>query len=78
MDRVRIYLRTPLFTARTGAHLPAGAHVLTGQVRSQEPGGLVVAVSDYADADGRTLSGFGTVLYLPTAKIDHAELLEGA
>jgi len=78
MDRVRIYLRTPLFTARTGAHLPAGAHVLTGQVRSHEPGGLVIVVSDYADAEGRAQAGEGTVLYVPTAKIDHAQLLEPA
>lgn len=71
-ERVRVYLRTPLFTTRDHPHLPPGTFVLEGRLREGGPGGgLVVAVSRCLDEAGRPMEGGAGTLFLPLAKIDH-------
>lgn len=77
MESVRIYLRTPLYAARKSSHVPQGAVVLEGKVEEQAHGGMVVAVHVWLDDQGRALEGAAKRLFLPLAKIDHVELLDG-
>ncbi len=75
MDSVRIYLRAPLFTARSAPHLPAKAVILEGTVDDRSNGGVLVTVTAWADFEGKALEGEGRRLFVPLAKIDHIELL---
>jgi hypothetical protein len=77
MKRVRVFLRTELFTQTGGdTHVPAGASVLDATVEAQEAGGFTVLVEGYADGRGRPLAGKPARLFLPGGKIDHMLLVE--
>lgn len=76
MDKVRVFLRTDLFTVGGELrHAPDGACILDGRVREQSAGGFIVEVARWYRADGRPLEGGPAVLYLPTGKVDHLLLL---
>jgi hypothetical protein len=77
-DRLRIYLRSPLFAVRKSPHLPPTAVILEGQVVARGDGGLTVRVSAWADEQGQPLPGAGQLIFLPISKIDHAVVLEEA
>ncbi len=76
--RVRVFLRTPLFTTRDHPHLPPGTFVLEGRLGASGPaGGLLVAVERCLDEAGRAMEGGAGTLFLPLAKIDHVSFLDG-
>lgn len=73
MSTVKVFLRTPLFVPRGGKHVPSGAMVLSGQRIDDSPsGGWLVAVTEWADASGKSLKGPSVSVFVPHSKIDHA------
>ena len=67
--RVRVFLRSPLFTL--AGHVPRNASVLEGTVKEANDLGYTVVVESFADDRGRPLEGPGATLILPREKIDH-------
>lgn len=78
MNRVRVFLSTPLYTVRGQDHLPHDTLIVEGNVKEMVGGGMVLAASQYWGRDGASLPGKPCSLYLPASKIDHALLLESA
>jgi hypothetical protein len=82
MKRVRIFLRTELFSvspARSGgapSHVPAGVMIVEGTLRETDRTGLLVEASGFKDMQGRALEGKPVVLILPIAKVDHLQVVE--
>jgi hypothetical protein len=76
LDRLRIYLRAPLFATRKDPHVPPTAVILDGQVVARGDGALTVRVHAWADVNGLPLPGSGQLVFLPISKIDHAVVLE--
>lgn len=75
MDRVRVFLRTALFTVSGEIrHAPEGAVIVEGRVREILAGGLILEVSVWRREDGRVLDAPAATIYLPSAKIDHVLL----
>jgi hypothetical protein len=74
MQSVRVYLRAPLFTTRTDAHLPAKAVVLDGELEDRSQGGLTLRVTAWLDHEARPLDGSTLRLFVPMAKVDHVLL----
>ena len=74
--QVRVFLRNPLFTPRSGAHVPSGATVLVGTVNDREGGWLSLSVESYLDGAGKALDGTATTLLLPASKVDHVQVVE--
>ncbi|MBN2800758.1 MAG: hypothetical protein JXX28_16575 [Deltaproteobacteria bacterium] len=76
MERVTLYLRTPLFSLGTAsAHLPTGVTVVEGKVLDQASGGLIVEVSRMLSGE-RVLSEAPIRLLIPMSKVDHVHVLE--
>lgn len=73
---VRVYLRAPLFTQKSGGHVPVGAVILMGALHESSGGGLELTVQSYAGDHGQALEGPARRLLVPGAKIDHVEFLE--
>jgi len=82
MKRVRIFLRTELFSvsAARGAsgppHVPSGGMILEGTLRENDSVGLLVEASGFQDIHGKVLDGKPVVLILPNAKVDHIQVIE--
>lgn len=76
MKRVRIFLKTELFTLPNEGHVPGGTTILDAHVREHVGGGFTVEAHGFYDIRGRTLEGPPRVLWLPTSKIDHVLLVE--
>jgi hypothetical protein len=82
MKRVRIFLRTELFSvsAARGSsglpHVPAGVMILEGTLRETDRSGLQVEAAAFKDIHGKALDGKPVVLILPSAKVDHIQVLE--
>ena len=82
MKRVRIFLRTELFSvsaARSASgppHVPAGVMILVGTLRESDRVGLIVEASGFQDIHGKALDGKPVVLILPSAKVDHIQVIE--
>ena len=82
MKRVRIFLRTELFSvsaARSASgppHVPPGVMILEGTLRESDPSGLQVEASAFKDIHGKALDGKPVVLILPSSKVDHIQVLE--
>lgn len=71
--RVRVFLRSPLFTF--AGHVPRNASVVEGLVTEAQELGYTVAVESFADDRGRPLEGAAVKLVLPREKIDHVLVL---
>ena len=82
MKRVRIFLRTELFSvsaARNASgppHVPSGVMILEGGLRETDRSGLIVEASGFKDIHGKALEGKPVVLILPSAKVDHIQVVE--
>jgi hypothetical protein len=82
MKRVRIFLRTELFSvsAARGAsgppHVPSGVMILEGTLRENDAVGLLVEASGFQDIHGKVLDGKPVVLILPNSKVDHIQVIE--
>ena len=82
MKRVRIFLRTELFSvsaARSASgppHVPSGVMILEGSLRETDRTGLLVEVSGFKDIHGKALDAKPVVLILPSAKVDHIQVIE--
>jgi hypothetical protein len=81
MKRVRIFLRTELFSvsaarSATPPHVPAGVMILDGTLRESDRSGLLVEASGFQDIHGKALDGKPVVLILPNAKVDHIQVIE--
>lgn len=76
MDKVRVFLRTELFTTGELHPAPAAATIIDGRVREILAGGLILEATSFHRTDGKELTGKPCTLYLPSAKIDHVLLLE--
>lgn len=82
MKRVRIFLRTELFSVSTsrGAsgppHVPSGVAILDGVLRDTDRTGLLVEASGFQDVHGKQLEGKPVVLILPASKVDHIQVIE--
>jgi hypothetical protein len=77
MDRVRVYLSSPLFVPRHEPHLPVGACILDAQVLGQQPGGLLLKVTAWYNGGGTLLHGEGRTIFVGNSKIDHVWVQEG-
>ncbi len=71
MDRVRVFLRSPLFTTREGGHLPRKAMILDGSIQETSGGGVRLNVRTWSDDQGQELTGEAMTLFIPNSKIDH-------
>ena len=71
MDRVRVFLRSPLFTTRDGGHLPRKAVILDGSIQETGGGGVQLTVQTWRDDQGQDLTGDSKTLFIPNSKIDH-------
>lgn len=72
MDRVSIFLRSPLFSfGGDDAPLPAGVMVVEGMMVAQEPGAIRIDAERLADQRGRQLTDESISLWVPWEKIDH-------
>lgn len=72
MERVSIYLRTPLFSfGGDDAPLPAGVMVIEGTSRETCDGAMRIDADRLADDRGRELSDESVSLWVPWEKIDH-------
>ena len=76
MDRVQVFLRSPLFTTREGTHVPRRAVILEGKVEETRGSGLVLAVTAWRNDLGEELEGKPATLFLPGTKIDHVWVLD--
>ena len=77
-EEVRVFLRTPLFSAGAHPHVPPGTFILEGRLREGRGlrGGVVLRVSRCLDETARPLGGGAGTLFLPLAKIDHISFLD--
>lgn len=74
MERVTLYLRTPLFTLGASGHLPEGVSIVDGDLVESRSGGWVVdTLAAYTDT-GKLLSEAHLRLFIPLSKLDHASL----
>jgi hypothetical protein len=74
--RARLYLRQSLFSFPGEAgHVPAGAAVLEGELLEEGAGGLRIRVQAWFDERGRSLEAAPATLIVPSAKLDHALIL---
>jgi len=71
MDRVRVFLRTSLFTSRKNAHVPSGTSIVEGNVVEMGNGGLHLTADRFMNDVGDFLEGEAVELFLPLAKIDN-------
>ena len=80
MNRIRVFLRAPLFAPRIEPHVPAGAMVLDGVLVPSDDdgpsGGMLVRVDGWRSDSGAPLEGATTTLFLPIAKVDHILAIE--
>jgi hypothetical protein len=82
MKRVRVFLRTELFSvsaARSASgppHLPSGVMILDCTLRETDGSGFLVEASGFQDIHGKPLDGKPVVLILPSAKVDHIQVIE--
>lgn len=77
LDRVRVLLRTPLFsTGGPDAHVPPGVTIVDGRLLEAGGMGLLVEVEGVYDGAGRRMDASACVLLLPASKIDHVLVLE--
>jgi hypothetical protein len=82
MKRVRIFLRTELFSVSAArgasgpAHVPSGVMILEGTLRETDGAGFHVEASGFQDLHGKALEGKPVVLILPGAKVDHVHVIE--
>lgn len=77
LDRVRILLRTTLFsTGGPDAHVPPGVSIVDGRLLEGGNMGLLIDVEGVYDSTGRRLEADPCVLLLPASKIDHVLVLE--
>ena len=81
MKRVRIFLRTELFSvsargASSPPHVPPGVMILEGTLRETDRSGLQIEASGFKDIHGKALDGKPVVLILPGAKVDHIQVIE--
>ncbi len=72
MDRVSVYLRTPLFSyGGTGAHLPAGVLIIEGLLADRDASSVRIDAERLLDERGRVLLEETFTVVIPWAKIDH-------
>lgn len=71
MDRVSLYLRTPLFSYGGSDHLPDGVYIVEGQMAAAEDAYVRIDADRLLDERGRELTDEVTTLMIPWAKIDH-------
>ena len=71
MDQVRVFLRSPLFSPGSSGHVPANAVILDATVSDRPSGGVLLAVTGYADDQDRPVEGAPCSLFIPFSKIDH-------
>jgi hypothetical protein len=82
MKRVRIFLRTELFSvsaARSSGgppHVPSGVMIIVGTLRETDSAGFHVEASAFQDIHGKALEGKPVVLILPSGKVDHLQIVE--
>jgi hypothetical protein len=76
MDRVQVFLRSPLFTLKSDGHLPHKTAILEGTVIETQGAGLQIQVTTWRDSDGKALEGDSRTLFIPPSKIDHVWLLD--
>lgn len=77
MERVSIFLRTPLFSFG-GAEdaVPQGVIVITGNLEDDGGAAIRIEAEELRDDRGRTLSDDSLTLYVPWEKIDHIVVFE--
>lgn len=76
LDRVRIMLRTNLFsTPELYPKLPATVAIIDGQLLDRQ-GGFLVRVDGFFDGQGKPVNAQACTIWVPSGKIDHAVALE--
>jgi hypothetical protein len=76
MDRVQVFLRSPLFTIKSEGHVPHKTAILEGTVIETQGSGLQIQVTTWRDSDGKALKGDSRKLFIPPSKIDHVWVLD--
>lgn len=77
MERVNVFLRTPLYSVGGGgAHLPSGVLLLEGMLMERDGAGIRIEADRFLDARGRELLEETLTLVLPWEKIDHVLIID--
>ncbi len=71
MDRVRIFLKTTLFSADRDPHVPAEVSVIDAEIVDRGSGALTVKTERVFDERGRPLGEPKLTLVIPWGKVDH-------
>jgi hypothetical protein len=72
MERVIVYLRTPLFSiGGADAHLPSDVRILEGALISRDSASLRIDADRMLDTFGREVLDEAITLVIPWEKIDH-------
>ncbi|NOY25421.1 MAG: hypothetical protein GXP62_06065 [Oligoflexia bacterium] len=76
LDRVRILLRTNLFsTPEIFPNLPATVAIIDGKLLDRQ-GGILVRADGFFDGQGKPVDAQPCTIWVPSGKIDHAVGLE--
>lgn len=71
MERVSVYLRTPLFSYGASDHLPDGVAIVEGRLAERDASSARIDADCLKDERGRELLDEAITLIIPWAKIDH-------
>lgn len=73
--RVRVFLRQPLFTIPGQEHVPTQVAILEGTLGDVSSLGADLQVERFFDERGRDVTAKPCRLVIPSAKVDHVQVL---
>ena len=74
LELVTAFLNTPLYSTKTGGHLPEEAVAVHGNLVSRDASGVQIQATSYRNLRGQDLEGSPATLFIPLHKIDHLSI----
>ena len=75
MKKIRLYLKTALFSVRGSDTIPNATLIVEGELLEQQSGGWLIQADGYFSIKNEKLNGESCQLFIPMSKIDHARVL---
>ena len=75
MKKIRLYLKTALFSVRGSDSIPNATLILEGELIEKQSGGWLIEAQGYFSIKNEALKGDPCTLFIPMSKIDHARIL---
>ena len=76
MKKIKLYLKTALFSVRGSDTIPNATLIVEGQLIEQQSGGWLIKAERYYSIKNEALEGESCQLFIPMSKIDHARMLD--